>query len=135
MVRFGEPKAGTGPISGDAELFHLAARLRVAEQTHDEAMAELAQAEQRFSQLSRAKDSPRIPTWFVAAERREAAAGNALEIIYRQIAQAPAETKIGVSIKLRIVMLLYGESIDETESNNDVVLVLLHSLLTDCSEF
>lgn len=133
MVRFEEPEAGIGSTY-DAALFELAARLRFDEQAHDEAMDELATAEQRFAELSEEhKHVRRSPTWLRAAQDREATTGAALENIYREIAKTSARTKSGLAIKLQIITLLYGESIDDVENNKDMVLVLLQSLITDCS--
>jgi hypothetical protein len=133
MVRFEEPKAAVLATSGDGALFQLGAR--VAEQTLDDAMVELAQAEQRLYQLSREKSAPRhTPTWFVATQERETAAGDALETLYRQI--APPNTKAGLAIKLQLAALLYSENpeADENEEDVDMVSPLLRSVISDVTE-
>src|SRR5690348_15556611 len=94
LVRFEEPAPADWGSSPDGPLFQLAARLRLAEKALDAAMSELAEAEQRLSEAQTEKGSSRRrrPSWFVAAEAKEEAAGDALELIYQQIAQTPART-------------------------------------------
>jgi len=76
----------------------------------------LAQAEQRFAALpeKERRSYPR-PAWLVAAQDREAAADQALETIYRQLADTPAESKFGLAMKLQIVVLLYGENVGDAD--------------------
>lgn len=131
---------GPGPIgrtSRDAALFELAARLRGADQTHAEAMTELARAEQRSAEIAEPKKRcRRRPAWLAAAQIRETATGDTLEVIYGQVAQTPARTKAGLAIKLRLVALLYGENVDEhcEEGDPDLIARLLRSLLIDVAE-
>lgn len=135
LVRFEEPK-GT-PTGPDASLIQLARRMRVAEQALDEAMDELAEAERRFAALPEVeRRSRRTPAWFTAARDREGAAGDALESIYRQIAQTPARTKTGLALKLQLVALLFGENADEARDDEgaDMVSYLIQSLIADVTE-
>jgi hypothetical protein len=74
---------------------------------------------------------PRRPSWYVAAEAKEEAAGDALELIYPQIAQTPAQTKAGLAVKLQLVAGLYGETLSEGVHDTDMVSQLLRSLLAD----
>jgi len=137
LVRFEEPKSSTGRTGPDAALFQLAARLRVAEQAHDEAMSELALAEQRFAAMSEEeKRAHRRPAWFIAAQEREASTGDALEVIYGQIAQTPAQTKTGLAIKLQLASLLYCGNVNEAGDDEDADMVsqLIHSLIADVTE-
>jgi hypothetical protein len=91
----------------------------VAEQALHDAMDELAQAERRLSELPRKRRPARRPAWFVAAVRKGQAAGDALEQVYQQIAQARAQTKAGLGIKLRLLVALYGETSDGTADEPD----------------
>src|SRR5258708_40309000 len=111
LVRFEEPNSTT---HSDATLFQLAGRMRVAEQAFHEAMDGLALAEQRFAALpEQEKRARQRPAWLVAAQDREATAGDALETIYRQLAETPAESKFGLAMKLQIIVVLYGENAGE----------------------
>ena len=135
LVKFEEPHPSDWVGSGDAALFQLAARMRVAEQSLHAAMTELAQAEQRLSEVQTEEGSNRRrrPSWYVAAEAEEEAAGDALELIYQQIAQTPAQTKAGLAIKLQLVAVLYGETLSEAVDDTDMVSELLRSLIADTS--
>ncbi|TAJ31624.1 MAG: hypothetical protein EPO64_02285, partial [Nitrospirae bacterium] len=90
-MKFEEPHPSAWAGSRDAPLFQLAARMRVAEQTLHAAMTELAQAEQRLSEAQKEEGANRRrrPSWYAAAEAKEEAAGDVLEMIYQQIAQTP----------------------------------------------
>lgn len=136
-VRIEGPGSSNARTSRDAALFALAARLRVADQAHAEAMTELARAEQRFAAMAEPrKHGRRRPAWLAAAQDRETATGDALEFIYGQMARTPARTKAGLAIKLRLVALLYGENVDEPcqEGDPDLVARLLRSLMIDIAE-
>src|SRR5689334_14522407 len=123
LVRFEEPDPSARADNRDATLFNLVARMRVAEQTLHAAMTALAEAEQRLSEARPEESSSRRrrPSWYVAAEAKEEAAGNALELIYQQIAQTPARTKAGLAIKLQLTAMLYGENLDEDQGGIDMV--------------
>jgi hypothetical protein len=132
-----EGPAPSGRTSRDAALFELAARLLGADQAHAAAMTKLARAEQRFAAMAAPKKrGRRRPAWLAAAQERETATGDALEVIYYQIAQTPARTKAGLAIKLRLVALLYGETVDEPcqEGDPDLVARLLRSLMSDVAD-
>lgn len=133
LVTFEEPHPSAWAGSKDAALFQLAARMRVAEQTLHATMTELAQAEQRLSEVQTEEGSSRQrrPSWYAAAEGREEAAGDALELIYQQIAQTPAHTKAGLAIKLQLMAALYGETLSEAVDDSDMVSQLLRSLIVD----
>jgi hypothetical protein len=107
--------------------------MRVAEQSLHAAMTELAQAEQRMSEVQTEEGSNRRrrPSWYVAAEAEEEAAGNALELLYQQIAQTLAQTKAGLAIKLQLVAVLYGETVGDAVDDTDLVALMLQSLLAD----
>ncbi len=114
LVKFEEPHPSAWAGSRDAPLFQLAARMRVAEQILHAAMTELARAEQRLSEVQKEEGAKRRrPSWYVAAEAKEEAAGDALEMIYQQIAQKSAHTKAGLAIKLQLTAMLYGENLEE----------------------
>lgn len=101
-------------------------------------MTELARAEQRFAATAAPKKrGRRRPTWLTAAQDRETATGNALEIIHGQVAQTPARTNAGLAMKLRLVALLYGETVDEPceEGAPDLVARLLRSLRRDVADW
>lgn len=133
LVTFEEPQTSDWAGSKDTALFQLAARMRVAEQTLYVAMTELAQAEQRLSEVQQEERPGRLrrPAWYVAAEAKEEAASDALELIYQQIAQTPAQTKAGLAIKLQLVAELYGETLSNADDDTDMVSLLLRSLLAD----
>lgn len=133
LVRFEEPHPSTRASDKDAALFHLAAKVRHAEQTLHTAMAQLAQAEQRLSEVQAEERRRRRPSWYVAAEAEEEAAGNALELIYQQVVQTPAHTKAGLAIKLQLAATLYGETFSEGTDDADMVSQLLRSLIADTS--
>jgi hypothetical protein len=112
LVTFEEPHPSAWADSKDSSLFQLAARLRSPSKNLHAAMTELAQAEQRLSEVqTEGSQRWRRPSWYVAAEAKEEAAGNAIELIYQQIAQTPAHTKAGLAIKLQLVAELYGETL------------------------
>ncbi len=137
LVKFEEPHSSAWAGSRDAGLFQAAAKMRVAEQELDAAMDELALAEQRLSELPKAKRTiGRVgrPAWFVTAEQKEQAAGHALEDLYQQISRLRAHTKPGLAIKLRLLAELYGEAVGGPSDDSDMVSVLLSSLLEDVSE-
>lgn len=133
LVRFEEPAPADWGSSPDGPLFQLAARLRLAEQALDTAMSELAGAEQRLSRTEKGSSRRKPPSWFGAAEAKEQAAGDALELIYQQIARTPAHTKAGLAIKLQLTATLYGENLDEDKGGIDMVSQLLQSLIADTS--
>jgi len=130
LVKFEEADPAAWADSMDRRLFQLAARMRVAEQALHAAMDELAQAEQRLS----AQTKQKRPAWYAAAEGKEKQAGAALETIYRQIAETPAHTKVGLALKLQLVAMLYGENLDEGGDDTDIVSILLRSLITDVTD-
>jgi hypothetical protein len=133
-VKFEESRPSARADNKDAALFHVAARLRVAEQALNAAMTELAQAELRLADVQ-AEAGPgrrRRPPWYIAAEAKEEAAGDALELIYQQIALTPAHTKAGLAIKLQLTAMLYGENLGD-HGNADMVSQLLQSLIADTS--
>ena len=136
LVKFEEPHPSAWAGSRDAPLFQLTARMRVAEQALHAAMTELAQAEQRLSEVQKEEGANRRrrPSWYVAAEAKEEAAGDALEMIYQQIAQTPAHTKAGLTIKLQLTAILYGENLEEGQDDADMVSILLRSLIGDVAE-
>lgn len=133
LVKFEEPHPSAWASNKDAALFHFAARMRVAEQALHVAMTELAQAEQRLSeaQTEAGASRRRRPSWYIAAEAKEEAAGDALEWIYQQIAQTPAHTKADLAIKLQLVADLYDETVAGADDDTDMVAQLLRSLITD----
>ncbi len=133
LVTFEEPHPSAWGGSKDAALFQLATRMRVAEQTLHATMNDLAQAEQRLSETQAGEGSirRRRPSWYVAAEAREEAAGDALELLYQQIAQTPAHTKAGLAIKLQLVAVLYGETVGDVVADTDLVALMLQSLIAD----
>lgn len=132
LVTFEEPHPFAWADSKDSSLFQLAARMRVAEQTLHAAMTELAQAEQRLSEVqTEGSQRRRRPSWYVAANAQEEAAGEALELIYQKIVQTPAHTKAGLAIKLQLVAWLYGENLSDAADDTDMVSQLLRSLLAD----
>ena len=135
VVRFDPSQQSTDATIPDAALFQLVREMRRAEQTFLEALDSLAEAEQRFAALP--EHERRLhpnPPWLVAAQQREGAAGEGLEAIYRRIADTPTTSKVGLALKLQIVLLLYGEDVDDVTNSDDMVLILLHSLLNDLSE-
>jgi predicted ArsR family transcriptional regulator len=117
----------------DVRLFRLAERMRLADHALQAAMDELAAAEQRLSKWRRTKGSGRPPAWYGAAVRRERTVGAALEEIYKAIARARARTRSGLAIKVRVLATLYGEVLDQGPDQSDMVSVMIHSLLADCS--
>ena len=133
LVTFEEPTPMAWASSRDERLLRLAARMRVAEQALHAAMDELAQAEQRLPGPARTGPAGR-PAWFAAVARKEEAAGEAVEQSYREIASIRAHTKAGLAIKLGLAMQLYGETVDESGEESDMVSVLLRSLMADVSE-
>jgi hypothetical protein len=134
LVRFENSPFSTRAGNNDAALFHLAARMRVAEQTLNAAMTALATAEQRLLEGRTEERSGRRKrlSCHIAAEAKEEAAGNALEVIYQQIAETPAHTKAGLAIKLQLTAMLYGENLED-HGNADMVSQLLQSLIADTS--
>lgn len=134
LVKFEEPDPAAWAGSRDAPLLRLVARMRVAEQALHNAMDELAQAEQRLSQLPAVDRTSRQPPWFTAAVQGEQVAGDALEKIYDQITQARAHTKAGLGIKLRLLAELYGGTFDEVPDETDLVSVFIDSLIADVSD-
>lgn len=134
MVKFGEADPAAWAGSKDAPLFRLAARLQMAEQALHGAMDELAEAERRLSELPTVDRTSRPPAWFTAAIQSERLAGEALEKIYDQVAQARAHTKAGLAIKLRLLAELYGGTLDEESDETDLVSVLVDSLIADVSD-
>lgn len=132
LVAFEEPVSPQNLAGPDSILIELARRMRLAERALHDAMDDLAVAEQRFAALPiEARQSDPRPGWLLAAQEKEVRAGDALESIFQQIAQTPAHTKLGLGIKVQLMGILYGESIDEEENDGDLILLLLGSLLTD----
>lgn len=124
-------------VGNDDDLFRLAARMRVAEQDLHAAMDQLARAERRLSESRRDRRTTGHigrPAWFLAAVRKEQAAGDTVEQVYRQIARSRAHTMPGLAIKLRLLADLYGQVLGEPPDESDTVAVLLHSLIEDVSE-
>ena len=117
----------------DARLLRLAETMRLAEQTLQAAMEELANAEQRLSQTPRKKGGRR-PGWYDAAVRRERKAGAALEDIYKAMMRVRARTRPGLAIKVTVLATLYGEVLEQGPDQSDMVSVMIHSLLTDVSD-
>lgn len=91
------------------------------------ALPALQRAEQWLSTQIKQKH----PAWYGAAEAKKKQAGDALETLYRQIAETPAHTKVGLALKLQLVAMLYGENLDEGRDDTDIVSILLRSLITD----
>jgi hypothetical protein len=130
LVAYDEPLSSEVSAGPDSALLELARRMRLAEQALHEAMDDLVDAEQRHA-ATRAKPLRRQPDWLIAAQRRESAAIDSLEAIFQAIVRAPAHTKAGLGIKVQVIANLYGQSADDAQNENDIILSLLTSILAD----
>jgi hypothetical protein len=123
------PDVLTGP---DARLIDLVRRMRLAEQALHDAMDALREAERRFASLpERLRRSTRQPDWLTTAQDSEAAAMDQLDAIFREIARTPARSNIGLEIKVHLIRIVYGQSADDAENQDDMVLSLLASVIRD----
>lgn len=134
LVDFEEAQTSQDLAGPDSALVELARKMRLAEQALHDAMDDLAQTEHRFAELRRSGHQPRgQPDWLVAAQDRERQTGAALEDLFQRIAMTPAQTNVGLRLKVQLVVTLYGESHDDQENDADLLLRLLESLLGDLS--
>jgi hypothetical protein len=102
----------------DLPLFELAEELNAALHTFHAAASDLSRAERKLAQMERCEAIRDLPEWFLSCEAREASARAVMDALYEQIAETPAHTKAGLSIKLRLVGAFYCN--DPSPARDDV---------------
>lgn len=121
------PEDLTGP---DSRLIDLARRMRLEEGALHDAMDRLAEAERQIASIAKPTRERQL-NQLTSAQEQEAVAVDYLEAIFREIASTPAQTKIGLEIKIQVACIVYGECVGDHENSDDLVLLLLKSILSD----
>lgn len=108
------------------------AALRAAQCLQDEALKAFNAAERRYFSLSKRRRRGEKPSWYVEAERAEAATGSVVEESMLMLARLRTTTREGLVIKARLLAAAYGLSLGSGVSDDDdLVACLISSLLDD----
>lgn len=132
------PSGSAGGASNDGTWAMLVQELWAAERVQRDAIANLAEAEKRFFALPLRRRKGKQPNSYLAAQRAEMAAGEAIEAVHRRIAKTPAVTKQRLAIKVRLLATAYGIDPDtrviRPGEDDDLVSRLIRSLIADLSD-
>lgn len=121
------------PIMAAAPLNEIQQHLQIAESRLLAAMNELADAERRLFSLPTRHRSESDPPWYLAAVAAEAEAVDALEQVYRRIADTETRDTQDLLLKLRLLARAHGISSERSVPGQDADLSerIILSLLRD----
>lgn len=132
------PSRSAGGASSAGTWAMLVQELWAAEQVQRVAIDGLAEAEKRLFALPVGRRKGEQPNSYLAAQRAEIAAGEAIEAVHRRIAKTPAVTKQRLAIKVRLLATAHGIDPDTRVTrpgeDDDLASCLIRSLIADLSD-